>query len=100
MKKLIVSALLITCLAFAGYSQEKKEGEKPKATYLLGAAKISVWENKQQGKQGEFTTTTYKVEKIYKKDDKWNSTDYFDLEDLLKLRAIIDQAVNEEIKKK
>lgn len=100
MKKLTVSCLLLACFALTSHSQETKENNKPKAIYQIGTVLVTVWENKIQGKYGEFTAPSFKVEKIYKKDDKWESTSYFDLEELLKLRAAIDRAINEEVGKK
>ncbi|MFA4852244.1 MAG: hypothetical protein WC868_09160 [Bacteroidales bacterium] len=96
MKKLIVTTLLLACFALTSYSQDttktKQDKQKPKATYQVGSAKVTVWENK--GKHG--TWKNFEVEKIYKKGDKWETTNSFDEKELLELRAAIDKAIAEE----
>lgn len=86
--------LTLTLLVFTltSYSQDNK----PKATYMVGTAKVTVWENEKEGKYGEYTEKNFKVEKIYKKGDKWETSSNFDLTELLQLRAAIDKAINEE----
>jgi hypothetical protein len=100
MKKLIVLILISVSFTLTIYSQEKqdtiKSQNQPKAIYQIGKAKVTVWETQMQGKYGEFTAIDFKVEKIYKKGDKWKSTDTFNLTELLQLRAAIDKAISEE----
>jgi len=95
MIKAIIPTVALTIMVTAALSQNR-----PSATYLSGAAKVSVWENQKEGRHGSWTEKNFKVEKIYKKDDKWETTSYFDLEDLLHLRAAIDRAIAEEAVKK
>ena len=100
MKKITVTIILFTCLALTSYSQTqdttKHDKQKPKATYQIGSAKVSVWENKRQGKNGEFIAKSFKVEKIYKKGDEWKTTNSFNEKELLELKAAIDKAIAEE----
>jgi hypothetical protein len=100
MKKLAVLITILTCLAATAYSQEKqdtlKTQNKPKATYQIGSVKVTVWENLRDGKFGEFNAKTFKVEKVYKKGEEWKSTNTFDLNELLQLRAALDKAIMEE----
>lgn len=104
MKKII--SLIIVCFYFiiTTNSQEIQDTikfhNKPKAEYCVGNAKVTVWENQHVGKYGEFAAKNFKIEKIYKKNDKWESTNYFDLNELLQLRAAIDKAISEEGVKK
>ncbi len=92
MKKLLIIFSLIVVYQFTAYSQDNK----PKATYQVGVAKVTVWENEREGKYGKFIAKSFKVEKIYKKDNQWESTDNFNLKELLQLRAAIDKAIDEE----
>ncbi|MHB8259313.1 MAG: hypothetical protein ACYDCN_10225 [Bacteroidia bacterium] len=62
----------------------------------MGSAKITVWENKRQGKNGDFTAKSFKVEKVYKKGEEWKSTNSFNAKELLELKAAIDKAISEE----
>ena len=70
MKNLFITSFLIACFALTSYSQDtlqnKHENKKPKATYTVGSAKVTVWEN--DGKYG--TWKNFKIEKVYMKDDK------------------------------
>tara|TARA_B110000093_G_C12615311_1_gene263837 strand:- start:131 stop:436 length:306 start_codon:yes stop_codon:yes gene_type:complete len=91
MKKIMTLGLLLSAFTLTTYSQNK-----PKATYQVGKSVVTVWENKKEGKNGEYTEKIFKIEKIYKKDGKWKETNYFNLTDLLQLRAAIDKAINEE----
>ena len=93
MKKALILILAIAFFSIVAYSQE---GEKPKATYQVGTAKVTVWENERDGKYGKFIAKSFKIEKVYKKDGQWKSTNNFDLDELLQLRAAIDKAINEE----
>ena len=100
MKKLTITTLLLACFALTSYSQDttktKQDRQKPKATYQVGSAKVTVWENKRQGKNGEFTAESFEIEKVYKKGDQWKTTNQFDETELLQLKSAIDKAINEE----
>lgn len=91
MKKISLIILMAGFTAFS-FAQDNK----PKATYRVGKAKVTVWENEETGKYGDYTEKNFRVEKIYKKDDKWEITNYFNLAELLQLRAAIDKAISEE----
>ncbi len=90
-KKFIGISIAILCFTLTSYSQDK-----PKATYRVGKSKVTVWENEREGKYGKFIAKDFKVEKIYKKGEEWKTTNYFNLTELLQLRAAIDKAINEE----
>ena len=90
-KKFIGISLIFMCFSLFSYSQNK-----PKATYQVGTSKVTVWENIKEGKSGKYSIKNFKVEKTYKKDDKWESTNNFTLTELLQLRAAIDKAISEE----
>lgn len=91
LKKLIATALILTCLSLTAYTQNK-----PSAEYKIGKTRVTVWDNKQDGK---YAKKKFKVEKNYKENGKWVSTNYFTLEELLQLRAAIDKAISEEVVK-
>lgn len=97
MKKQAILILLLAGYVLTCHAQDtlsvNKEKQKPKATYQVGAAKIVVWENK--GKNNT-TWKNFHVEKVYKKDDQWKSTNSFNQKELLELRAAIDKAISEE----
>ena len=63
-KKFIGISIAILCFTMTSYSQDK-----PKAIYLVGKSKITVWENEREGEYGKFTAKTLQVEKIYKKSE-------------------------------
>lgn len=90
-KKFIGISLAVLCFTLTGYSQDK-----PKATYRVGSAIVTVWETEREGEYGKFIAKDFKVEKIYKKGEEWKTTDSFNLTELLQLRAAIDKAINEE----
>ena len=96
MKKATVMILLFACLALTIFPQDttktKQDKQKPLATYQVGPAKVTVWENK--GKYG--TWKNFRVEKVYKKGNKWLTTNSFDEKELLQLKATIDKAIIEE----
>ena len=100
MKKIVILILTSACFTLTIYSQEKQDTTKLhnqlKAIYQIGKAKVTVWETPKQGEYGEFTAIDFKVEKIYKKGDRWESTNTFNLTELLQLRAVIDKAISEE----
>ena len=58
---------------------------------------MTVWINKNSDGT---TWKNFVVEKIYKKDDKWLSTNRFNETDLLELKAAIDKAISEETVKR
>ena len=90
-KRFIGISLAVLCFTLTSYSQNK-----PKATYRVGSAIVTVWENEVDGEYGKFIAKDFKVEKIYKKGDEWKTTNYFNLTELMQLRAAIDKAINEE----
>ena len=100
MKKMTVLIILFAFITLKIYCQEKQDTliikNKSKVTYQVGKAIVTVWVEQRQGKYGEFTAKDFKVEKIYKKGDKWKSTNTFNLAELLQLRAAIDKAISEE----
>ncbi len=90
--KTIITTLFLATFALTGYSQDTTK-TKPKSTYQVGSSKVTVWVNKN--KDGS-TWKNFKVEKVYKKDDKWGTTDSFTDSELLELKAAIDKAISEE----
>jgi len=91
--KLAVFVLLAITLTSSIFVKNQIN-EKPKSTYQVGSSKVVVWENKSSDGK---TWKSFKVEKIYKKDEKWESTNNFKEEDLLNLKAALDKTINEEI---
>ena len=89
--KFIGISLAVLCFTLTSYSQNK-----PKATYRVGSAKVTVWENEREGESGKFIAKNFQVEKNYKKGEEWKTTNSFNLTELLQLRAAIDKAINEE----
>ena len=94
MKKVNLIIIILVCFSFIGYSQEKTQSnaKQPKATYQVGSAKITVWEN--SGKYGKWNN--FKVENIYMKDDQWKSTNSFNEKELFELKAVIDKVIAKE----
>ena len=90
--KIIITTLFLATFALTGYSQDTTK-TKPKSTYQVGAAKVTVWENKT--KDGK-TWKNFKVQKVYKKGDTYGTTDSFTDNELLELKAAIDKAISEE----
>jgi hypothetical protein len=91
------STLLVTCaLCLAGAISAQEKSNTPKAKYKSGSALVTVWENEAEGKYGTYTKLNFKVERVYKKDEEWISTNNFTLEQLMELKAAIDKAILEE----
>jgi len=99
MKKAAFTVLLLACFALINFSQDTtradQEKQKSKATYRVGAAVVTVWEN--EGEYGPWKN--FEIEKIYKKDDQWLTTNSFNQRELLQLKAAIDKAISEEVVK-
>ncbi|MEX0812868.1 MAG: hypothetical protein WD048_11685 [Chitinophagales bacterium] len=95
MKK--ASTLVLTFVVFSliAFAQDK-----PKTSYKAGKAKVTVWENEKEGQYGKYIDKNFKIEKLYKKEGKWESTQYFNLEELLQLRSAIDRAIHDEVVEK
>jgi hypothetical protein len=94
MKKLITTFFLLAITVLVGHAQEAtQEKQKPKAVYQVGAAKVVVWENKRED---GITWLNFQVEKVYKKEDEWHTTNSFNANELLELRAALDKAIAEE----
>jgi hypothetical protein len=94
MKTLLVT-LLLAGIVLASFSQDttKQNKKEPKATYLVGSAKVTVWENKRDDGTA---WKNFKVEKVYKKGDKWETTNSFNETELMELKAAVDKAISEE----
>ena len=60
-------------------------------TYAIGTVKVTKWDNGD--KQDSFT-----FKKSYKDGEEWKDTDSYFRDDLLKLRAVIDKLLIEEVK--
>lgn len=95
--------MLIT-FSLIGYTQANQDSthvtntrQKPKATYKVGSAKVTVWVNKRSDGS---TWKSFKIENIYKKYDNWLSSNNFSETNLLELKAAIDKAISEETVKK
>lgn len=93
--KILLTTIILSTFVLTGYSQDttKTKQNKPKSSYQVGAAKVTVWENKN--KDGK-TWKNFKVEKVYKKGNEWRTTDSFTDNELLELKAVIDKAISEE----
>lgn len=99
MRTLLTMIFLMT-FSVVGFSQNVNDstqvtskGQKPKAEYKVGSAIITVWLNK---KSDGTTWKNFQVKKIYKKNDKWLSSDSFNEAELMELRAAIDKVLAEE----
>ena len=102
--KALLTVIFLTTFSVVGLSQDIQDStqttsrrQKPKTTYKVGSAKVTVWINKNSDGT---TWKNFVVEKIYKKDDKWLSTNRFNETDLLELKAAIDKAISEETVKR
>jgi hypothetical protein len=92
--KVFIITICAFCLASTLSAQEKSN--TPKAKYKSGSSVVTVWENEAEGKYGTYTKLNFKVERIYKKDEEWISTNNFTLEQLMELKSAIDKAILEE----
>ncbi len=94
-RNIVLKACLICTFAISvGFIGLNQIENKPKVTYMVGGSKVTVWENKTDDGR---VWKNFKVEKVYKKEEKWETTNTFDATELLQLRAAIDEAINEEI---
>ncbi|MBT3424274.1 MAG: hypothetical protein HOD63_09065 [Bacteroidetes bacterium] len=94
MKKVVALGLIMLWSVLISFSQSNS---KPKIVYKIGSVRVSVWDNPKEGKYGSYTEKNFKVERIYKSDDKWESTNYYNADELLQLKAVIDLAIGEEL---
>jgi hypothetical protein len=91
MKKQFLIAVCLLGLNLCALAQKTStEKKQPKAVYKEGSVRITEWEN--MDKNGE-PWTNYKIENIYKKGEEWKSSNNYNTEDLLQLRALIDSAI-------
>jgi hypothetical protein len=97
MKTLTFTLFLLFCFALSSYSQDtitqKQEKKKPKATYQIGSARVTVWVNKR--KDGT-SWKNFEIDNVYQKDGKWQTSNHFDESELLELKSAIDKAIAEE----
>lgn len=91
--------ILLMTFAVIGYSQSvdsvqtTNKRQKPKATYKVGSAQVTVWVNKRSDGT---TWKNFKIEKLYKVGDRWQTTNSFTETELLELKAALDKAISEE----
>jgi hypothetical protein len=88
--------LIVYTLCLAGTVSAQEKSNTPKAKYKSGSSIVTVWENEVDGKYGPYTKLNFQVERVYKKDEEWVSTNNFTLEQLMELKAAIDKAILEE----
>ncbi len=101
MKNMITLSVFIFIFSFYSFAQSPKlsaytSKKKPVRTYKMGKTSIAVWETEKKGKFGKYTLKNFKVVKSYKKDEEWKETNYYSMEELLQLKAIIEKAILEE----
>lgn len=67
----------------------------PKIVYQKGSIKAAIFENEYNGKKMQ----SIKLSKSYKdKDDKWQNTDFFNVQDLDNLSTIINTLAQKQVK--
>jgi hypothetical protein len=94
MRTLTIVAIIMVSSILTSFAQDTtKTKQKPKSTYQIGVARVTVWENK---KPDGTTWKNFVVEKSYKKGDQWFTTSSFDSKELLELKSAIDKAIAEE----
>jgi len=95
--KIILTTIILVTIALTGYSQDpaqiKQDKQKPKATYQVGSAKVTVWVNKNSDGT---SWKNFTVEKEFRKGGKWVKSNHFNETQLLELKAAIDKAISEE----
>lgn len=90
-KQLVPAVLLVIGWAVTAAAQtETPAKQKPSATYQVGSAKITVWENKRPDGS---SWKSFTVEKVYRKNGEWHTAKSFDEGELLELKAAIDKAI-------
>jgi len=85
-----VASSTATAFAQNAAAAETPAKQKPSAVYQVGAAKITVWENKRPDGT---TWKNYVVEKEYRKNGEWRTSKSFDEGELLELKSAIDKAI-------
>ncbi|MFT4644228.1 MAG: hypothetical protein ACI8ZX_000629 [Planctomycetota bacterium] len=102
MKKIYLTLIVLILFSISSYAQSpklsayKNENKPPNTTYRIGSVSVAVWETEKEGKYGKYIDKSFKVVKSYKKDDKWFESNSYSTAELLKLKAVIDKAINEE----
>jgi maltose-binding protein MalE len=87
---LLVAGCAVTSIAQQAAAVEAPAKQKPSATYQVGSAKITVWENKRPDGS---TWKNFVVEKVYRKNGEWHTAKSFDEGELLELKAAVDKAI-------
>lgn len=91
---LTASFLFVYLLSHAQSPSPSKGGDKPYAVYKNGSVKISVWLNKTaDGRNWK----NFKIENLYKKEDKWESTQYYGSKDLMELQEVLKKVLEAEV---
>ena len=88
----IVSTLMLATVVTSLAQPEMLQNNKPKAVYQVGQSKIVVWENARSDGR---TWKNFQVEKTYKQEGSWATTNSFNEHELLELKAALDKAINE-----
>lgn len=81
-------------------------GELPLKKFRAGSVTATIWENTKTLDGQEQVFKTISVEKNYKQDKNWKTTNSYGVNDLYRLRSVIDKALefsmvkDEEVKAK
>lgn len=79
--------------------QTQTNNKEPIAKYGGGNIQIAKWINTRKAKEGnqEYKIESYKIQKQYKDEEtgQWKDTNYYNNNELQKLKELIEQALSE-----
>lgn len=90
MKKILLLLIII------GFSFCANAQNKPANTYRDGKIQIAVWVDTIQQPDTIIIKKTFKVSKNYKIKEKWINSSYFDADEIIRLKALLDKAIEKE----
>ena len=76
---------------FCGNAQNR-----PANVYQRGKVQIAVWTDTLQQGDTLIIKKDFKVNRNYKKNGKWINSSYFNTDELLELRKLLDEAIEKE----
>ncbi len=90
MKKIVMILLIL------GIYTSINAQNRPANTYRDGKIQIAVWVDTLQTYDSLIIKKNFKVSKDYKVNDKWVNSDYFDADEIIRLKALLDEVIKKE----
>ena len=66
--------------------------KQPIKKFAAGAVNLAIWENQKQKDGKQFVVNSVSIERRYLEGENWKSTNSFGVNDLQKIRLVVDKA--------